>query len=68
MNIGQPVTLKCDNLNGAGNKGDTGFIIDLLFKPIDGYEVLVKLVNGGTEGFMKKDLEKSIKRLTKINI
>lgn len=67
MKVGQPVTLKRDNLNGVGNKGDTGFVKDLLYKPIDGWEVLVKLSNGGTEGFMKKDLEKSVKQLTRVN-
>lgn len=67
MNVGQAIQLRRDNLNGVGNKGDTGFVKDLLYKPMDGWEVLVKLSNGGTEGFMFEDLEKQIKHLTRVS-
>lgn len=68
MNVGNAVELKRDNLNGIGNKGDKGVIHCFLYKPVDGYEVLVKLYNGATEGFMKKDLTLYTKQIDKINL
>ena len=68
MNIGNVVELKRDNLNGIGNKGDKGVIHCFLYKPVDGYEVLVRLENGSTEGFLEKDLKLSVKTIDKVNM
>lgn len=68
MNIGNVVELKQDNQNGVGCKGDKGVIHCYLYKPVDGYEVLVKLYNGATEGFMKKDLKLAVKTIDKVNL
>lgn len=66
MNIGNVVELKRDNLNGIGRKGEKGLVLYKLYKPVDGYEVLVRLENGATEGFLEKDLKLSVKTLDKI--
>ena len=67
MNIGTVVELKRDNLNGIGRKGEKGLVLYKLYKPVDGYEVLVRLENGSTEAFLEKDLRVSIKTLDKVN-
>lgn len=66
MNIGNVVELKRDNLEGIGCKGDRGVLLYKMYEPVDGYEVLVRLENGATEGFLEKDLKLSVKTLDKI--
>lgn len=68
MNIGNVVELKRDNLNGIGNKGDKGVLIYKLYKPVDGYEYMVRLYSGATEGFLEKDLNLAVKTIDKVNI
>ena len=68
MNIGNVVELKRDNLNGIGNKGDKGVINCFLYKPVDVYEVLVRLENGFTEAFLEKDLKVAVKTIDKVNM
>ena len=66
MNIGNVVELKRDNLEGVGNNGDKGVLLYKLYKPVDGWEYMVKLYSGSTEGFLEKDLKLSVKTLDKI--
>lgn len=66
MNVGNIVELKRDNLQGIGRKDEKGVVLYKLYKPVDGYEVLVRLENGATEGFLEKDLKLSVKTLDKI--
>ena len=66
MNIGNVVELKRDNLEGIGCKGDKGVLLYKLYKPVDGYEYMVRLYSGSTEGFLEKDLKLSVKTLDKI--
>lgn len=66
MNIGNVVELKRDNLEGFGNKGDKGVLLYKLYKPVDGYEYMVRLYSGSTEAFLEKDLRVSIKTLDKV--
>ena len=66
MNIGNVVELKRDNLNGIGNKGDKGVLLYKLYEPVDGWEYMVKLYSGSTEGFLEKDLKLAVKTLDKI--
>lgn len=68
MNIGNMVELKEDNLNGLGDKGDKGIVLYKLYEPVDGYEVLVRLENGATEGFLEKDLKLAVKNIDKVNL
>lgn len=68
MNIGNLVELKRDNLNGIGNKGDKGVLLYKLYKPVDGWEYVVKLYSGSTEGFLEKDLKLAVKTIDKVNI
>lgn len=68
MNIGNMVELKTDNLNGIGSKGNKGVLLYKMYEPVDGYEVLVRLENGATEGFLEKDLKLTVKTIDKINI
>lgn len=68
MNVGNVVELKRDNINGVGTKGDKGVIYCFLYKPVDGYEVLVRLENGATEGFLEKDLKLAVKTIDKVNV
>lgn len=68
MNIGNVVELKRDNLNGLGNKGDKGVLLYKMYKPVDGYEYMVKLYKGSTEGFDEKDLKVAVKNIDKVNI
>lgn len=67
MNIGNVVELKRDNLEGIGCKGDKGVVLYKLYKPVDGYEYMVRLYSGSTEAFLEKDLRVSIKTLDKVN-
>lgn len=68
MNIRNVVELKRDNLNGIGNKGDKGVILYKLYKPVDGYEYMVKLFSGSTEAFLEKDLKVAVKNIDKVNV
>lgn len=68
MNIGNMVELKRDNLNGIGNKGDKGVLLYKLYKPVDGYDYMIKLYNGATEGFLEKDLKLAVKTIDKVRI
>lgn len=68
MNIGNVVELKRDNLNGIGNKGDKGVLLYKLYEPVDGWEYMVKLYSGSTEGFLEKDLKLAVKTIDKVNM
>lgn len=68
MNIGNVVELKRDNLNGIGNKGDKGVLLYKLYEPVDGWEYVVKLYSGSTEGFLEKDLKLAVKTIDKVNM
>ena len=68
MNIGNVVELKRDNLNGIGNKGDKGVLLYKLYEPVDGWEYVVKLYSGSTEGFLEKDLKLAVKTINKVNM
>ena len=68
MNIGNVVELKRDNLTGIGNKGDKGVLLYKLYEPVDGWEYVVKLYSGSTEGFLEKDLKLAVKTIDKVNI
>lgn len=68
MNIGNVVELKRDNLNGIGNKGDKGVLLYKLYEPVDGWEYMVKLYRGSTEGFLEKDLKLAVKTIDKVNM
>ena len=67
MNVGNIVELKRDNLEGFGVKGDKGLILYKLYEPVDGYEYMVKLYSGSTEGFDEKDLKLSVKNIDKVS-
>lgn len=54
IKIGNVVELKEDNLTGIGNKGDKGVLLYKLYKPVDGYEYMVRLYSGSTEAFLEK--------------
>lgn len=66
MNIGNVVELKRDNLNGVGNKGDKGVLLYKLYKPVDGYEYMIRLFSGSTEAFLEKDLKLATKTIDKV--
>lgn len=68
MHIGQTVELKRDNLNGIGSKGEKGVLLYKLYKPVDGYEYMVRLYSGSTEAFNEKDLKIAVKSIDKINV
>ena len=68
MNIGNVVELKRDNLTGIGNKGDKGVVLYKLYKPVDGYEYMVRLYSGSTEAFLEKDLKLAAKNIDKLNV
>lgn len=67
IKIGNVVELKRDNLTGIGNKGDKGVLLYKLYEPVDGYEIMVKLLSGSTEAFLEKDLKLAAKTLDKVN-
>jgi hypothetical protein len=66
--LGQYLELKHDNLGGIGNKGDKVVLLAKLFKPVDGWECIVRFTNGATEGFLEKDLKLATKTLDRIVI
>jgi hypothetical protein len=66
MNVGQTVELKHDNLGGVGNKGDKGVLLYKLYNPVDGWDYMVRLYNGATEGFNEKDLKIAVKKIDKV--
>lgn len=66
MNIGNVVELKRDNLEGMGCKGDKGVVLYKLYNPVDGWDYMIRLYSGATEGFLEKDLKLSVKTLDKI--
>lgn len=68
IKIGNVVELKEDNLNGLGNKGDKGVLLYKLYKPVDGWEYMVKLYSGATEAFLEKDLRLAVQKLDKVNL
>lgn len=68
MNIGNVVELKRDNLNGIGNKGEKGVLLYKLYEPVDGWEYMVRLYSGSTEGFLEKDLKLAVKTIDKVNM
>nr|DAR45625.1 MAG TPA: hypothetical protein [Caudoviricetes sp.] len=68
MNIGNVVELKRDNLNGIGNKGDKGVLLYKLYEPVDGWEYMVRLYSGATEGFLEKDLKLTVKTIDKVHV
>lgn len=68
IKVGTIVELKRDNLEGMGCKGDKGVVLYKLYKPVDGYECMVKLYSGPTEAFLEKDLNLAVKTLDKIII
>lgn len=67
IKIGNVVELKRDNLNGIGRKGEKGLVLYKLYKPVDGYEVLVRLENGSTEAFLEQDLKLAVKNIDKVS-
>ena len=66
IKVGNIVELKRDNLEGMGCKGDKGVVLYKLYKPVDGYELAVKLYSGSTEAFLEKDLNLAVKTIDKI--
>ena len=68
MNVGNIVELKRDNLEGVGNNGDKGVLLYKLYKPVDGWEYMVKLYSGATEAFLEKDLRLAVQKLDKVNL
>lgn len=65
LKVGTIIELNHDNESGLGNKGDKGKVLYKLYKPVDGWEYMVKLYNGSTEAFLEKDLKKVVKTLDK---
>lgn len=63
---GQRVELKNNNLEGIGRKGQRGIVVSQLYRPVDGYDLLVRFDDGTTEGFYKTKLQKVIKQLTRL--
>jgi len=68
IKVGNIIELKRDNLNGIGRKGDKGVILYKLYKPVDGYEYMVRLYSGSTEGFLEKNLKLAVKTIDKVNM
>lgn len=66
IKVGQYMELKNDNLNGIGNKGDKVIVLAKLYKPVDGWEIIVRFANGTTEGLLERQLKKAVKTLDKI--
>ena len=67
IKVGNIIELKRDNLQGIGRKDEKGVVLYKLYKPVDGYEYMVRLYSGSTEAFLEKDLRVSIKTLDKVN-
>lgn len=68
IKVGNIIELKRDNLEGFGCKGEKGVVLYKLYKPVDGYELMVKLYSGSTEAFLEKDLKVAVKTLDKVNL
>lgn len=68
MNVGNIVELKRDNLQGIGRKDEKGVVLYKLYKPVDGYEYMVRLYSGSTEAFLEKDLKLAVKNIDKVNL
>lgn len=68
MNVGNIVELKRDNLEGIGRKDEKGVVLYKLYKPVDGYEYMVRLYSGSTEAFLEKDLKLAVKTIDKVNM
>lgn len=68
FNVGQYVELKNDNHNGIGNKGDKVMVLAKLYKPVDGWEIIVRFANGATEGLLERQLKMTTKTLDKITL
>ena len=68
IKVGNMIELKRDNLEGVGCKGDKGVVLYKLYNPVDGYEYMVKLYKGSTEGFLEKDLKLAVKNIDKVNM
>lgn len=68
IKVGQYMELKNDNLNGIGNKGDKVMVLAKLYKPVDGWEVIVRFANGTTEGLLERQLKKAVKTLDRITV
>lgn len=65
---GDRIRLKRTNYEGVGNTGDEGVITSLLFKDVDGYDVVVRFDNGKTEGFRNGQIEKVLKSVDTFQI
>lgn len=68
IKVGNIIELKRNNLEGMGNKGDKGVLLYKLYKPVDGYECMVRLYSGATEAFLEKDLKLAVKTIDKVNV
>ena len=68
IKVGNIIELKRDNLNGIGRKDEKGVVLYKLYKPVDGYEYMVRLYSGSTEAFLQKDLKLAAKTLDKVNV
>lgn len=68
IKVGQYMELKNDNLNGIGNKGDKVMVLAKLYKPVDGWEVIVRFANGTTEGLLERQLKMTTKTLDRITV
>lgn len=68
IKVGQFMELKNDNLNGIGNKGDKVIVLAKLYKPVDGWEIIVSFANGATEGLLERQLKMTTKTLDKITL
>jgi len=68
IKVGQFMELKNDNLNGIGNKGDKVMVLAKLYKPVDGWEIIVRFANGATEGLLERQLKMTTKTLDRITV
>lgn len=68
IKVGAIIELKRDNLQGIGRKDEKGVVLYKLYKPVDGYEYMVRLYSGSTEGFLEKDLKLAVKTIDKVNM
>lgn len=67
IKVGAIIELKRDNLQGIGRKDEKGVVLYKLYKPVDGYEYMVRLYSGSTEGFLEKDLKLAVKNIDKVS-
>lgn len=68
IKVGNIIELKRDNLNGIGRKGEKGLVLYKLYKPVDGWEYMVRLYSGSTEAFLEKDLKLAVKTIDTVNM